>query len=378
MESFQSSFGRKLRLGLVGGGPGSFIGPVHRLAANMSNCYEIVAGSFSSKAEKSLAFAEEIGVQRAYPNWQALIQAESKREDGAEVLAIMTPNDIHFPVSMAALHAGMHVICDKPLCNELSHAQELIEAVAQREKVYCVTYNYSAYPMVRQAKAMIAAGDLGEIHQLHVQYVQGYMANANASAGWRGNTAKGGPSHVVGDIATHAYHLVEFVTGLRTSRLMADIGSTVPNRLGEVDDYITCMFNYENGAKGNLWVTNAAAGGEHGLSFKIFGEKGGLEWHQENPNELRHRQLNGFEQILTRRKDGMLYPAAESAMQLVIGHPEGFHDAFSQLYREVAIAIMKGTPKAELPFPTVEDGARGVAFVYKALESSDMGRWVEI
>ncbi|MEM7373048.1 MAG: Gfo/Idh/MocA family oxidoreductase [Bacteroidota bacterium] len=368
-----------LRLGVVGGGKGSFIGPVHRIAARMSDCYELVAGVLSSSPHRSKDFAKELGIQeeRAYSDWQKMIKDESERADGMEVIAIMTPNDTHYPIALAALEAGIHIICDKPLCNNIEHAHRLLQTSRKKDLVFCVTYNYSAYPMVRQARQMIQQGEIGEIRQIHLQYIQGYLANEEADTGWRGKPEQGGPSLVVGDIATHAYHLGCYVTGLEVEELMADLGTNVPGR--SVDDTLHCLLRLENGAKGSMWITNAAAGAEHGLHFKVFGSTGGLEWHQEHPNELLHRQLNGFERRMTRRKDGLLYREAEQSMRLVIGHPEGYHDAFANLYREVAAAIFsqqdqQGNDFTPL-FPTILDGAKGVQFIYSVMESNQARSW---
>jgi len=370
----------KLRLGMIGGGPSSFIGPVHRMAARMSNSYELCATVLSSDAKKSTQLGIEMGMksERAYPDWKAMIEREKSLPDGIEVLAIMTPNDLHYPIASAALDAGLHIICDKPLCNNLENAKILVHKTKEKQRVFCVTYNYSAYPMVRQARAMINNGDLGEIRQVHLEYIQSHMAESSPPYNWRFDSEKGGQSLVVGDIGTHAYHLGSYVTGLELDELMADLGSSIPGR--SMDDYTSCLLRYENGARGSLWVTNAAAGAEHGLSFRIFGEKGGLEWHQENPNILRHRRLNGFEQIMTRRKDGKLYPTAEDSMRLVIGHPEGFHDAFANLYMEVAAEI-RSLPQNinkvadEISFPTVVDGLKGVNFIYTIIASNKDRSW---
>ncbi len=371
---------RKLKLGMVGGGHGSFIGPVHRMAARMSNYYNLCATVLSSDPNKSIEYGLKHGIdrERAYSDWQDMIEQESKRTDGIEVLAIMTPNDLHFPMAYAAIEAGLHIICDKPLCNNLENAIDLVKKSREKDLVFCVTYNYSAYPMVRQARAMIENGELGDIRQVHLEYIQSHLAEASTPYNWRFDPLVGGQSLVVGDIGTHAYHLAGYVTGLEVEELMSDVGTNVPGRT--VDDYASCLLHYENGARGSLWVTNSAAGAEHGLSFKIFGEKGGLEWHQENPNELRHRQLNGFEQRMTRRNDGKLHPEAESSMKLVMGHPEGFHDAFANLYGEVAEEILSRSQaersSGDRPsFPTVLDGAKGVKFIDAVIASNRNRRW---
>lgn len=383
MNKIHAELGRKLRLGVVGGGEGSFIGPVHRIAARMSDYYELKATVLSSDPERSVKNGLALGIEenRAYPGWEQMLEEEQKRSDAIDVIAIMTPNDTHFPISYAFLEAGFHVICDKPMCNTREEAKALVEHVKRTQKIFCVTYNYSAYPMVRQARAMVRQGVIGEIRQVYLTYVQGHLATYSPESDntWRANPARGGASLVLADIATHTFHLGEYVTGEKVGAVMADVGSVIPGR--QSDDYVSCLLRFENNARGSLWVTNSAAGAEHGLSFRIFGAKGGLEWHQEKPNELRHRQLNGFEQILTRRMDGLLSPEAEQSSQLRFGHPEGFHDAFANLYREAALAIIaeKSNSLSEklLTFPNVEDGARGVDFIFKCLESRAKNTWVE-
>ncbi|MEL6943219.1 MAG: Gfo/Idh/MocA family oxidoreductase [Bacteroidota bacterium] len=370
----------KIQLGMVGGGAGSFIGPVHRIAARMTDEYELVAGVFSSKPEKSMSFAKQLGIveNRAYADWKKMLSAEQNRTDGIEVVAIMTPNDTHFPIAKAFLEAGVHIICDKPLCNTIENAQYLRDATDKSDRVFCVTYNYSAYPMVKQARAMVANGDIGDIRQVQLTYVQGNLASYSPSEekSWR-LTDQGGASLVLSDIATHAFHLGEYVTRTEIEQIYAEVDTTVPQR--SADDYVSCLLRFKNGAKGTLWVTNAAAGAEHGLGFKIFGSQGGLEWHQEQPNELRHRSLHDFERILTRRKDGKLYSQAENSVFLEFGHPEGYNEAFSNLYQETATAIrqVQQGEKVQFPdgFPNAIAGERGVRFIHTCLISNATQKW---
>lgn len=375
--------GRRLRLGVVGGGPGSFIGPVHRTAARIDDRYEIVAGVLSSDTERSKRAARGIGIpeERAYADWRELIERERARVDGIDVVAIMTPNDGHVPIASAALDAGLDVICDKPLATSLDQALSLVRKVRESGLVFCLTHNYSAHPMVRQARAMVQAGELGEIRQIQLEYVQPQRATLieRERADWHFEPARIGPSLVLGDIGTHAHHLGAFVTGLDLERVMADVGAVVPAR--ETDDTAHILLRWENGARGSMWVTQAAAGAEHGLSFRIFGEKGGLEWHHEQPNHLLHRRLNDFPRLMTRRIDGKLTPEATHAARVEIGHPEGYQEAFATLYREAADAIVArrtGRPcdPLSLEFPTVLDGAKGMKFIEAALESSRSGQWV--
>lgn len=381
MNPILRALGRRLRLGVVGGGPGSFIGPVHRAAARLDDRYELTAGVLSSNPQRSRAAAADLGIARAYGDWREMAAAEAARDDGVEVVAIMTPNAGHHPAAAAFLDAGVDVICDKPLTTGVADALDLVARVAASGLVFCTTYNYSAYPMVRQARAMVKDGAVGEVLQAHATYVQGYFVPGAERAGWwKLDAAQTGPSLVLGDIGTHAEHLLRYVTGLELERVLADVGASVPGRV--VDDYGAVLLRFAGGARGSIWVTNAAPGAEHGLGFRVFGSEGGLEWRQEYPNELLHRRRDDFPRTLTRRLDGSLCAAAERASRVEIGHPEGYQEAFANLYRDVAEAVLArrtGTacdPLA-LDFPTVRDGAAGVAFVEAAKASSDAGGWVD-
>lgn len=383
-NSVINTFGRKLRLALIGGGVGSFIGPIHRSGATMHECYDIVAGVFSSSAEKSLTAAKLFDVSRGYADAQQLIAEESAREDGAEVLAILTPNDSHFDLAMAAIEAGMHVFCEKPLTNDLSAALKLQAQAEKHKTLFAVAYCYSAYPMVRQAKAMIAEGLLGNIHILNSDYIQGHLAQLTeaelAGENWHTLPEKAGPSLIVGDIATHSYHLLSFVSGMLPLALCADILPTVPGRAA--DDYAGFLMRYENGARATMQITQAAAGAVHGLSFRIFGEKGGLEWHQEQPNELIYRPLNEPMQVFTRGGKGV-HPAAASVTHVAIGHPEGYREAFANVYTELAEAIVARHLKQPEPdylwYPRLQEGVEGVRFIEAAVKSRDSdSAWVSL
>jgi predicted dehydrogenase len=387
MNTTIARLGRRLRLGVVGGGPGSFIGPVHRAAARLDDHYEVVAAVLSRNPERSRAAARAIGIadERAYGDHVELLAKETERADGIDVLAIMTPNRSHHPIARDALARGLDVICDKPLTTTLADALDLVRRVKESGLVFCTTYNYTGYPMVRHARAMVKSGALGAIRQLHVEYIQGHLATATAAdrdptANWRFETAEGGAALVLGDIGTHAHHLAAFVAGLELSEVAAEVGSAVPGR--QVPDYAHLLLRFEQGARGSMWVTNSAAGAEHGLHLRVFGDKGGLEWHQEEPNHLLYRPQGGFAQVLTRGRPG-LSPEAERATRIVLGHPEGFHEAFANLYADAAEAIVarrtgnRPDPLA-LDFPTVEDGARGVKFVAAAVASHRAGgRWTD-
>ncbi len=379
--------GRRLRLGVVGGGPGSFIGPVHRAAARLDDHYEVVAAVLSRNPERSRAAAQDLGIapDRAYADHAGLIAGEKARADGIDVLAIMTPNAQHYAAARDALEAGLDVICDKPLTTTLADAQDLVRRVETSGLVFCVTYNYTGYPLVRHARAMVRDGALGAIRQIHVEYIQGHLAkpteaDRDPSANWRFEPAQGSASLVLGDIGSHAHHLAAFITGLELTEVAAEVGSAVPGR--QVADFAHLLLRFEGGARGSMWVTNSAAGAEHGLHIRVFGEQGGLEWHQEEPNQLLHRRLDGFPELLTRGRPG-LSASAQRATRVAQGHPEGYFEAFANLYADAAEAIVaRRTGRAPEPlaldFPTVKDGARGVRYVEAALESSAAdGRWTD-
>jgi predicted dehydrogenase len=387
MSTTIERMGRRLRLGVVGGGPGSFIGTVHRAAARLDDHYEIVAAVMSRNPERARAAARASGIaeERAYADHGELLAREAGRADGIDVLAIMTPNDTHYAIARDALASGLDVICDKPLATNLEDALDLVRRVKESGLVFCLTHNYTGYPMVRHARAMVQRGELGPIRQLHVEYIQGNLAvpteaDRDPAANWRFVAELCGASLVLGDIGTHAHHLACFITGLELSEVAAELGSVMPGR--QVHDYGHLLLRFAGGARGSMWVTNAAAGAEHGLHIRVFGDKGGLEWHQEEPNRLLHRPLGGFAQVLTRGRPG-LSKEAKRATRIVLGHPEGFHEAFANLYADAAEAIVarrtgtKPDPLA-LDFPTVEDGARGIKFVEAAVAShADGGRWTE-
>jgi predicted dehydrogenase len=387
MNTTIARLGRRLRLGVVGGGPGSFIGPVHRTAARLDDHYEVVAAVLSSNPKRSRQAAQGIGIaaERAYGDPAELIAREAARDDGIDVLAVMTPNVQHHPIVRDALAAGLDIICDKPLATTLEDALDLVRLVRASGGVFCLTHNYTGYPMVRHARAMVKDGALGTIRQVHVEYIQGHLAGVteadrDPATNWRFDAAQGAAALVLGDIGTHAHHLACFVTGLELAAVAAEAGTARPGR--PVADFAHLLLRFAGPARGSMWVTNSAAGGEHGLHIRVFGDEGGLEWVQEDPNHLFHRRLNGFPETLTRGRPG-LSPAAERATRVALGHPEGFFEAFANLYTDAAEAIVARRTGAQpdplaLDFPTVEDGARGVRFIDAALESSLAdGRWVD-
>jgi predicted dehydrogenase len=382
--------GRRLRLAVIGGGPGSFIGAMHRAAARLDDRYEIVAGVLSSDTDRSKAAAATLGITaaRAYGDAIAMLDAESERDDGADVVAIMTPNDSHHTYAMAALQRGFDVICDKPLANSLDEAREVRDAVESSGLVFCLTHNYTGYPMVRQARAMVSAGQLGTIQLVQVEYVQGGKAGTSdpdpdpgQALPWRYDPARGGSSLVLGDIGTHAHNLVRFVTSLEVVEIAADVGHIVGNRL--VDDFAGAMLRFDNGARGSFWVTQAAAGVENCLRLRVSGTAGTLEWMQEVPTQLAFKPASAPAETRTPNGPGTL-PLSARASRIVAGHPEGFHEGFATVYSDAAEAIaarragLDPDPLA-LHFPNADDGVRGVAFVEAAVRSSaNNGVWTTI
>lgn len=376
--------GRRLRLAVIGGGPGSFIGAMHRQAARLDDRYDLVAACLSSNPDKSVQAGRELGLaaERCYGSGEALIAAEAVRTDGVDVVAIMTPNDGHFPLSMAALNAGMDVICDKPMTNTLAEAQVLHARVLSSGLVFCLTHNYTGYPMVRQARAMVADGQLGDIRLVQVEYVQGGRAMPGVSRSpWKDDPARGGPSLVMGDIGTHAHNLLRFITGLEVAEVAAEVGTVVPTRT--THDYAGALLRMNNGARGNFWVTQAASAVENALRIRISGSLGTLEWQQEQPQTLIFKPAGAPAQIRTPNGPGTL-PLSAHASRIVAGHPEGFHEAFANLYSdaaEVIAARRAGTPANPLAlhFPNATDGLLGVRFVDAVMRSSAAnGIWTAV
>lgn len=377
---------RRLRLGMVGGGPGAFIGAVHRIAARLDDRYELVAAALSSDREKSLTGAKELNIPRAYGTFQEMAAAESKLVDGIEVVSIVTPNHMHHAPAKAFLEAGMDVICDKPLTTTLDDALDLAKTVKRTGLVFGLTHNYTGHPLVRQAREMVAAAELGPIRLVQVEYVQDWLSTplektGQKQAAWRTDPARSGPGGSLGDIGTHAYNLACFVTGLTCEKVAADVSTFVPGR--RLDDNVHMLLRFSGGAKGSLWATQVAPGNENNLRLRVYGEKAGLEWHQENPNELSFTPLGQPKQIIRRASAGT-GPSAAHATRIPSGHPEGYLEAFAQLYSDLAEQIVSRREKRapdplSLLVPTVEDGVEGVRFIKTALESSRNGSaWTAI
>ncbi|HDZ74274.1 MAG TPA: Gfo/Idh/MocA family oxidoreductase [Aurantimonas coralicida] len=376
-----------IRLGMVGGGQGAFIGAVHRIAARLDGEFALVAGAFSSDAERSAASGAEIGIDpaRAYATFQAMAEAEAERDDGIEAVAIVTPNHLHFSPAKVFLEAGIHVICEKPLTAKLEDAVELQRIAAASGRVFVLTHNYTGYPMIRQARDMVAAGDLGTLRVVQAEYAQDWLTEAAEAAGskqaeWRVDPDKAGMGGALGDIGSHAFNLLTFVTGLALDSVAADLCAFVPGR--RLDDNDHLMLRFVGGAKGMLWASQVAPGHENGLRLRVYGEKGGFEWAQENPNQLSFTPFGEPKRLIT-RGGSTAVPAAQRVTRVPAGHPEGYLEGFATIYREAAAAIRAvtdGRPiPAEVMFPTIEDGVDAMRFIDAAVRSSsDDSRWTKL
>ncbi|MFN3972376.1 MAG: Gfo/Idh/MocA family protein [Gemmobacter sp.] len=375
----------RIRLGMVGGGRGAFIGAVHRIAARLDDHYELVAGCFSSDAEKSAASGADLGLDpgRTYGSFAEMAAREARRKGGIEAVAIVTPNHMHAPVAAAFLKRGIHVICDKPLTATLPEARGLAKAAEASGAIFALTHNYTGYPMVRQARAMVAAGDLGEIRLVQVEYVQDWLTEpleetGQKQAAWRTDPAQSGKGGATGDIGTHAYNLACFVSGLELEALAADLQSFVPGR--RVDDNGHVLMRFKGGARGMLWCSQVAPGNENALRLRVYGTKAGLDWAQEDPNYLWVTPLGAPRQRITRGGAGA-GPEAARLTRVPPGHPEGYLEGFANIYAEAARAILarrSGAPvDPEVTFPGIAEGLAGVAFVDACVRSSAKGAaWV--
>lgn len=368
-------------MGMVGGGRGAFIGAVHRMAATLDGEIELVCGAFSSDPEKSKASGADFYLppERVYGSFGEMILKEKALPEGERMdfVSIVTPNHVHFPPAKMALENGFSVVCDKPLSFNTDEALELQQLVASTGLLFALTHNYTGYPMVKQARAMVRNGDFGAIRKVIVAYPQGWLstrleATEQKQASWRTDPKRSGAAGAMGDIGTHAENLAEYITGLRITKLCADLHTFVEGR--QLDDDGSVLLRFDNGARGILYATQVAAGEENALHIRVYGEKGGMEWHQMYPNDLKVRWLDKPEELL-RTGVGDLYPAAQSAARIPAGHPEGYLEAFANIYRNFAHCLrarlsgQKPDPAYE-DFPTVEDGVRGMKFIDRVIESS--------
>ncbi len=379
---------RRIRLGMVGGGPGAFIGAVHRIAARMDDHYELVAAALSSDAARSRAAAQDLYIapDRAYGSYTEMANAEAKRPDRIEAVSIVTPNNMHYPMAKAFLEAGIHVICDKPLATTVQEALDLAAIVRRTGLIFGLTHNYTGYPMVRQARQMIADGQLGKIRVVQVEYAQDWLATplettGQKQAAWRTDPAQSGPGGSLGDIGTHAYNITCFVTGLHCREVAADVSIFVLGR--RLDDNVQLLLRFAEGAKGALWASQVATGNANNLRLRVYGEKAGLEWHQEEPNTLQFARLGEAPETIRRPGPGGNSPAAH-ASRIPAGHPEGYLEGFAQLYTDLAEQIYarregRSASLASLLVPNVEDGVEGMRFIAATLESGQRNAaWVDL
>jgi len=364
-----------LRLGMIGGGPGAFIGPIHRIAAELDREITLVAGAFSSSAERSKAAGASyrIDPNRAYADMHSMLVAESARDDGIDFVAIATPNKHHLPAALAALAAGIPVLSDKPATATLEEAIELRQAVHATGLPYGLTYTCSGYPLVREARARVAAGEIGRVRKVIVEYPQGWLAGPTTTkqADWRMDPKQAGAGGCIADIGVHAFHLAEFVTGLTVTELLADLAALVPGRV--LDDDCTVLLRFAGGARGVLMASQIAIGDLNGLRIRVYGDSGSLDWQQESPNSLAICSANGRTEIV-RAGDASLGPDARNASRTPGGHPEGYLEAFANLYRDFA-KLLRG--EAAPLLPGIDDGVRSMAFIDTAVRSNGAG-WVPL
>jgi len=379
---------RPLRLGMVGGGEGAFIGAVHRIAARLDGAFQLVAGALASSPEKALRSARAIGLapERSYRSFEEMAEAEAGRPDGIEAVSVVTPNHMHAAPSIAFLKRGVHVICDKPLTATMDDARALAKAVEESGLVFVLTHNYTGYPLVRHAREMVRQGRLGRILTVQAEYPQDWLARdaerrGSKQAEWRVDPKRSGAGGAIGDIGTHAINLAEFVTGLRLASVAADMDA-FGGEGRTLDTNCHVLLRFEGGAKGMLWASQVAPGNENGLQLRVYGTEGGLEWRQDNPNFLWHTPA-GEEKRLVTRGGVSAGPAAARVTRVPGGHPEGYLEAFATIYAEAARAIRAHqagrAPEAEVVYPTIKDGLRGMAFIEACVRSSrEDARWTEV
>ena len=382
------SEGGKLLYGMVGGGPGAFIGDVHRRAASFDGKAQLVAGVFSRSYENTLSTGRSLGLDpgRLYRDFEEMAKKEGAREDKIDFVSIVTPNNVHYAVAKAFLTNGINVVCDKPLTVTVEEAEELAKIAKEKDLLFCVTYTYSGYPMVKHAREMIRRGDIGEIRVVMGEYLQDWLATptekeGNKQAAWRTDPKQSGASNCVGDIGSHIENTVAYITGLKIDSLCANLDIFGEGR--KLDDNAEILVKYNNGATGVYWCSQVAIGHDNGLRVRIVGTKGSIEWEQENPNYLKVAYLGQPVQILS-RGTGYIYPQAAKFSRIPPGHPEGYYEAFSNIYSAFAGALLKkkagqDLTAEDLDFPSVEAGVDGVRFINKSVESSHKGSiWVSL
>jgi predicted dehydrogenase len=380
---------RKIRYGMVGGGPGAFIGEVHRMAAALDGKIELVAGAFSSDPQKSREMGQKLNLaeERVYGSFEEMAQKESELPSGERIdfVSVTTPNHLHFKVCKAFIEAGIHVVCDKPMTKTIEEAEDLCRLVEKHDVIFALTHNYTGYPMVKEARKMVRDGKLGTLRKIVAEYPQGWLSEpvekeGNKQAAWRTDPEKAGVSAVVADIGSHVENLVEYITGLRLKELYADIHTFIEGR--SLEDDANMLVHYEDGVRGVLYTSQISVGEENDFNIRIYGDEASLEWHQENPNYLNLKYPDKPEEIY-KRGNPYLSEEANFGNRIPPGHPEGFIEAFANIYSNVADTIAaritgKQPDSKSLDFPTVYDGAIGVHFIHKAIESGKKRKWVDM
>ena len=375
---------KRIRIGFIGGGPNSFIGYTHRLSARFDNRFEFVAGVFSKDKKKSILFGSSLGLDkdRCYKDYKEMALKESQRDDGIEALGIMTPSGDHYKIAKLFIENKIHIICDKPLTATIKDAEKLKKIVEKNKIVFALTHNYSSYPMLREAKEIVKKGKIGKINLINVEYPQGYTVglkrkNEKETLKWRLDKKLSGPSMILSEIGTHAYHLLRYVTNLEVKELSAEVNSLSSEI--SVDDNAFVIMRMSNNARGMIWVSSAATGGENGLKIRAYGNKGAIEWLQDDPNILKFTEINKPIQIITRASSSVSNFSLSSS-RLAAGHPEGFFEAFANIYTEFAEAINKKNSKQnDYTFPNIEDGLKGIKFVFNAKKSSqNNSKWLKL
>ncbi|MGB0844924.1 MAG: Gfo/Idh/MocA family protein [Alphaproteobacteria bacterium] len=376
----------KLNWGMIGGGKGSNIGDSHRMAAKLDNLYNFCAGALDIDKARGEEFGKELGLtpERTYSDYKTLISSEAERSDGANIVSVVTPNSTHYEITKACLEAGLHVICEKPITNDVDQAYELQSLAAKKNLLLAVMHNYAAYPMVRQARAMVADGALGKIRIVQTEFSHGFLSiprgNEFGGQAWRQDPKISGKSAVIADVGTHALHLGEFITGQRVKAVSASLDTFVEGRV--LEDNAQVMLQFNEGAKGSLWASSVAAGSAHGLRIRVFGEKGSIEWEQENSSVLHHRPLDGPTQQLIAGKDYLDDKVAKLS-RVGAGHDSGYIQAFANFYRDVAHLISTNEGKdwnfEDHPIATATDGIQGLAFIDAAIKSNEDGSaWTQL
>ena len=374
---------KRIRIGFIGGGPNSFIGYTHRLAARFDNRFEFVAGVFSRDINKSKKFGISLGLnpERCYSNYISMAKNELNREDRIQALGIMTPSGDHYKIAKVFIENNIHIICDKPLTATLEDANKLEKLVKRKKIIFALTHNYSAYPMLREAKSIVDKGKVGQVLLIDIEYPQGYTVgvkkkNEASVLKWRLDKNMCGPSMILAEIGTHAYHLLRYVTSLEVKEVSGEVSSLSPQI--SVDDNAFLTLRMENKARASIWVSSAATGGENGLKIRVYGTKGAVEWFQDDPNNLKFTELNKPTKIITRASNQVSNFSLESS-RVAAGHPEGFFEAFANIYTEFADSIVLKKKNKDIKFPSIDDGVKGIKFIFAAKKSSkNNGKWIKL